>query len=71
MNLILSPQIEKRLQIMADSLGKDKDQIVEDAIISFLEDLEDIREAEARLNDDPLESYLTIEEMEKRLGLED
>ena len=55
---------------MADSLGKDKDQIVEDAIISFLEDLEDIRDAEARLND-PLESYLTIEEMEKRLGLED
>lgn len=71
MNLILSPQIEKRLQIIADSLGKDKDKIVEDAIISFLEDLEDIRDAEARLNDDPLESYLTIEEMEKRLGLED
>ena len=71
MNLILSPQIEKRLQIIADSLGKDKDKIIEDAIISFLEDLEDIRDAEARLNDDPLESYLTIEEMEKRLGLED
>ena len=70
MSLILSPHIEKRLQIMADSLGKDKNQIVEDAIISFLEDLEDIRDAEERLKD-PLESYLTIEEMEKRLGLED
>lgn len=39
-------------------------------IINYLEDLEDIRDAEERLNDS-LDSYLTIEEMEKKLGLED
>ena len=70
MNLTLSSQIEKRLQLMADSLGKDKNQLVEDALISYLEDLEDIQDAQESLND-PKESYLTIEEMEKRLGLED
>jgi RHH-type rel operon transcriptional repressor/antitoxin RelB len=70
MNVILPPNIEKRLQLIADSLGKDKNQIIEDAIINFLEDLEDIQDAEESLQE-PLESYLTIEEMEKRLGLED
>ena len=70
MNLTLSSQIEKRLQLMAESLGKDKNQLVEDALISYLEDLEDIKDAEESLNE-PLESYLTIEEMEKKLGLAD
>ena len=70
MNLILSSHIEKRLQLMADSLGKDKNQLFEDALLTYLEDLEDIKDAEDSLNE-PLDSYLTIEEMEKKLGLAD
>ena len=70
MNLTLSSQIEKRLQLMAESLGKDKNQLVEDALISYLEDLEDIKDAEESLNE-PLESYLTIGDMETKLRLAD
>lgn len=67
--LSLSPNIENRLSILAHELGKKEDELLQDAIISYLEDLEDIRDAEIRLSDS-LNSYLTMEEMEKRLGLE-
>ncbi|WP_017296319.1 type II toxin-antitoxin system RelB family antitoxin [Geminocystis herdmanii] len=67
--LSLSPNIENRLSILAHELGKKEDELLQDAIISYLEDLEDIRDAEIRLSDS-LNSYVTIEEMEKRLGLE-
>ena len=66
--LSLSPNIENRLSILAHELGKKEDELLQDAIISYLEDLEDIRDAEIRLSDS-LNSYLTMEEMEKRLGL--
>lgn len=67
--LSLSPNIENRLSILAHELGKKEDELLQDAIVSYLEDLEDIRDAEVRLSDS-LDSYFTIEEMEKRLGLE-
>ena len=70
MKLTISSHIEKRLQLIADYLGKDKNQLVQEAILNYLEDLEDIKDAEERLND-PLKSYVSIEEMEKKLGLKD
>ncbi len=70
MNLSLSPQLENRLSILAQELGKKEVELIEEALINYMEDLEDIKDAKERLQY-PLESYLTIEEMEKRLGLED
>ncbi len=70
MNLSLSPQLENRLSILAQKLGKKEVELIEEALINYMEDLEDIKDAKERLQY-PLESYLTIEEMEKSLGLED
>lgn len=67
--LSLSSQIENRLSILAHELGKKEEELLQDAIISYLEDLEDIRDAEYRL-DNP-ESYLTLDELEKSLDLAD
>jgi RHH-type rel operon transcriptional repressor/antitoxin RelB len=69
MNLSLSPQLENRLSILAHELGKQKADLLEEALINYMEDLEDIRDAEYRL-DNP-ESYLTLDELEKSLDLED
>lgn len=70
MNLSLSPQLENRLSILAQELGKQEAELIEEALINYMEDLEDMKDAKERLQDS-LESYLTREEMEKRLGLED
>ncbi len=70
MNLSLSPQIENRLSILAQELGKKEIELIEEALINYMEDLEDIKDAKERLQS-TLESYLTIEEMETRLELED
>lgn len=70
MNLSLSPQLENRLSILAQELGKKESELIEEALINYMEDLEDIKDAKERLQS-PLESYLTIEEMEKRLELAD
>lgn len=68
--LNLTANIENRLSVLAEELGKKQDELLLEAIINYLEDLEDIRDAQERLNDS-FDSYLTIEEMEKKLGLED
>lgn len=67
--LSLSPQVENRLSILANELGKKEEDLLQDAIISYLEDLEDVRDAEYRLNNP--ESYLTLDELEKSLDLAD
>lgn len=67
--LSLSSQIENRLSILAHELGKKKEELLQDAIIIYLEELEDVRDAEYRL-DNP-ESYLTLDELEKSLDLGD
>lgn len=69
MNLSLSPQLENRLSILAQELGKQETELIEEALINYMEDLEDIRDAEYRL-DNP-ESYVTLDELEKSLDLED
>jgi RHH-type rel operon transcriptional repressor/antitoxin RelB len=67
-NLSLSPQTENRLSLIAYQLGKKENELIEEAIINYLEELEDIREAEYRLNNP--DSYFTLEQLEKNLGLE-
>jgi RHH-type rel operon transcriptional repressor/antitoxin RelB len=68
MNLSLSPQTENRLLTLAQQLGKNENELIEEAVINYLEELEDIKEAEYRL-DNP-ESYLTLEQLEKNLNVD-
>ncbi|NCO74849.1 MAG: CopG family transcriptional regulator [Cyanobacteria bacterium] len=69
MTVNLSPNIESRYRVLAIELGLKEDELLQEAIISYLEDLEDVRDAEYRL-DNP-ESYLTLDEWEKSFDLED
>lgn len=68
MNLNLSPKLENRLSILAQKLGKKEEELIQEALISYLEDLEDLRDAEYRLCNP--NSYLTLDELEKSLDLE-
>ncbi|AFZ47295.1 CopG domain protein DNA-binding domain protein [Cyanobacterium stanieri PCC 7202] len=61
----LSPNIENRYKVLAVALGKKEDDLLQEAIISYLEDLEDIRDAENRLSNP--ESYITLDELEQSL----
>ncbi len=67
-NFSLSPQTENRLSLVAHQLGKQEHELIEEAVINYLEELEDIKEAEYRLNN--ADSYLTLEQLEKNLDLE-
>jgi RHH-type rel operon transcriptional repressor/antitoxin RelB len=68
MNLSLSPQTENRLLTLAQQLGKNENELIEEAVINYLEELEDIKEAEYRL-DNP-EAYLTLEQLEQNLNVD-
>jgi len=63
-NIYLSPQIENRLLILAQELGKKEDELIQEAIINYLEDWEDFITARKRLINRP-EHYLTLEEVER------
>ena len=66
----LSPEIESKLTNISQQMGKTEDKLIEEALINYLEDLEDIKDAEERLASPP-NHYLTLEEVEKELGLAD
>ena len=38
MNLTLSPQLENRLSMLAQELGKQEAELIEEALINYLED---------------------------------
>lgn len=69
MTVNLSQNIESRDRVLAMESGQKEDDLLQEAIISCLEDLEDVRDAQYRL-DNP-ESYITLDEWEKSLDLED
>ncbi len=69
----LPAEIEERLDALAKATGRSKSFYVREAIIEHLADLEDVYLAEKRLEDlraGRSHTY-TLEEVEKRLGLED
>lgn len=65
----LTPDIEKRLDALAKKTGRSKTYYAREAIQEYLEDLEDYYLAETRMQKNLPE--LSLEEMEKRLGLAD
>lgn len=65
----LTPDIEKRLEALAKKTGRSKTYYAREAILEHLEDLEDHYLALARVEKNL--PGLSLEEVEKRLGLAD
>lgn len=63
----LPPEIEKRLNDLAKRTGRSKSYYAREAILEHLDDLEDYYLAASRVE----EARLSLEDVEKRLGLED
>ena len=68
-NLSLPKEIQHSLGILSKKLGREEDDLVREAVIRYLEDLEDILDAEERLSNPP-ERYFTLKEVEQELGLD-
>ncbi|GEM_PF-3346438 len=67
-NINLSQDIHTRLFAISRQVGRKEDDLIEEAIITYLEDFEDIKDAQERLFNPP-DRYLTLEEVEEELGL--
>jgi RHH-type rel operon transcriptional repressor/antitoxin RelB len=67
----LSPEIEKRLDQLEKATGRTKASFLEEAIIEYLEDLEDAHLAEQELNDirEGRSATHPLSEVMKRYGL--
>jgi len=69
----LPAEIERRLDALAQETGRTKSYYVREALLEYLDDLEDIYLAEKRLEDlraGRSKTY-TLDEVEQRLGLAD
>ncbi len=69
LSIQLDPDLEKRLDLLAEKTGRSKADYVQEAIHEYLEDIEDRHVAIERLNN-PGKRW-TMEEVEQELGLED
>ena len=67
----LDRDLEKRLERLAEKTGRTKTFYAREAIEAHLDDLEDFYLAEERLRDFRSEDAIPLEEVEKRLGLDD
>lgn len=65
--LRLPPEIERRLTELAERTGRSKSYYARQAIVEYLDDLEDYYLAAARVE----EARLSLDDVEKRLGLDD
>ena len=66
---VINSALDDELTKAAESMGRDKSTIARDALIEWLEDQEDIREAE-RIIAEGNATY-SLEEVKRHLGLED
>ena len=64
----LPSDLEKRLETVAARIGRTKDDVVIDAIVEEIRDLEDGLIALERMQDGKAE-FFSIEEVRERLGL--
>ena len=69
LSIQLDPDLEKRLDLLAEKTGRSKADYVQEAIHEYLEDIEDRHVAIERLNN-PGKRW-TMEEVEQEHGLED
>jgi len=64
----LTESIEERLLAICQQIGCKENELIEEAVLNYLEDFEDIQDANDRLSNRP-ENYLTLAEVEQELGL--
>ena len=67
----LPDDIEERLEKLAKKTGRTKSYYVRQAILEYIEDLEDYYLAEERLKSFDEYKTIPLEEITKRYGLED
>lgn len=67
----LPEEIEKRLEELAKKTGRTKSYYVRQAILEYLEDMEDYYLVEERLKSFNEANTIPLEEIMKRHGLED
>lgn len=67
----LPEEIEKRLEELAKKTGRTKSYYVRQAILEYLEDMEDYYLAEERLKSFNEAKTIPLEEIVKRYGVED
>ena len=67
----LPDEIEKRLEELAKKTGRTKSYYVRQAILEYLEDMEDYYLAEKRLKSFSEANTIPLEEIMKRYGVED
>lgn len=67
----LPEEIEKRLEKLAKKTGRTKSYYVRQAILEYLEDMEDYYLAEERLKSFNEANTIPLEEIMKRYGVED
>jgi predicted DNA-binding protein len=67
--ITLPKELEDRLDSVAKSIGRTKDECATEAILEFIEDEEDSRIAVERLKRN--EPTISLEEIERELGLAD
>ncbi len=68
LNIRLDNDIANRLELLAKKTNRPKSFYVRDMIMTYLEDYEDACLALDRVNEKNA-SYLTMEEVEKKIGL--
>lgn len=69
----LPADLESKLNVLAKQFGKTQADFIQEAVIEYLNDLEDLMIAEQRLRDvqsGKSQTY-TLEEVERELGLAD
>ena len=68
-NLEFSQNVQNRLIALSQELHRNVNELVEEAVLDYLADYEDLQEAEARLANPP-KCYLDLAQVEKDLDLE-
>ncbi|MGA1621676.1 MAG: hypothetical protein ACO36E_02990 [Synechocystis sp.] len=66
----LSPGLQQRLWAVSQQLGRPETDLLQEAVLIFLEEFEDAQDAQQRLENPP-ERYLTLAAVEQELGLAD
>ena len=65
----ITAEIESRIDALADRTGESRDDLVREALLAYLEDMDDVAIAREHLIHP--DDTLSLQEMKKNLGLDD
>ena len=65
----ITAEIESRIDALADRTGESRDDLVREALLAYLEDMDDVAIAREHLIHP--DETLSLQEMKKNLGLDD